>query len=82
MYLHHASPKQMFASSEILTRALQIDDDMFGPGTTAPAGGGAVKKGLLDNYDDVEGYYNFQVGPTLLWAAPMSTMRCRCSCSC
>jgi hypothetical protein len=21
----------------------------------------AVKRGLLDNYDDVEGYYNFQV---------------------
>ena len=64
----------MSASSETLTRALQIDDDMFGPGTTAPAGGGAVKKGLLDNYDDVEGYYNFQVGPTLLWPAFMSSM--------
>ncbi|EIE27798.1 kinase-like protein [Coccomyxa subellipsoidea C-169] len=24
--------------------------------------GDAVKRGLLDNYDDVEGYYNFQVG--------------------
>lgn len=23
--------------------------------------GDAVKRGLLDNYDDVEGYYNFQV---------------------
>lgn len=40
---------------------LQVDDDMFGPGSAAPAAGGAVKKGLLDNYDDVEGYYNFQV---------------------
>jgi len=35
---------------------------MFGPGTAAPAAGApVVKKGLLDNYDDVEGYYNFQV---------------------
>ena len=42
---------------------VQVDDDMFGPGTAAPAGAApVVKKGLLDNYDDVEGYYNFQVG--------------------
>ena len=35
---------------------------MFGPGPTAAAAGApVVKKGLLDNYDDVEGYYNFQV---------------------
>lgn len=27
----------------------------------APAAG--ARKGLLDNYDDAEGYYNFQVGP-------------------
>ncbi len=37
---------------------------MFGPGPTAAAAGApVVKKGLLDNYDDVEGYYNFQVRP-------------------
>ena len=29
----------------------------------APAA--AIKKGLLDNYDDAEGYYNFQVGEVL-----------------
>jgi hypothetical protein len=40
------------------------DDDMFGEG----GGGGGVKRnpvvpaGLVDNYDDPEGYYNFQVG--------------------
>ena len=67
--------KLFFAYSEILAHALQIDDDMFGPGTTAPAAGGAVKKGLLDNYDDVEGYYNFQVGPAFLWPSPKSSMR-------
>ena len=38
-----------------------VDADMFAgtPGAsqvTAPA-----KKALLDNYDDAEGYYNFQV---------------------
>lgn len=27
----------------------------------APAAA-AIRKGLLDNYDDAEGYYNFQVG--------------------
>ena len=43
---------------------MQVDDDMFGTGPAAPAGAApVVKKGLLDNYDDVEGYYNFQVGP-------------------
>lgn len=26
----------------------------------------AVKRGLLDNYDDVEGYYNFQVRASCL----------------
>ncbi len=37
---------------------------MFGPGPNAAAAGApVVKKGLLDNYDDVEGYYNFQVRP-------------------
>jgi hypothetical protein len=43
------------------------DDDMFGEGG---GGGGAagvkrtlvVPAGLMDNYDDPEGYYNFQVG--------------------
>ena len=38
-------------------------DDMFGD---APVGApmpsqNAPKRGLLDNYDDSEGYYNFQV---------------------
>jgi hypothetical protein len=45
------------------------DDDMFGEGA---GGGGAagvtrhpvVPAGLMDNYDDPEGYYNFQVGGT------------------
>ena len=54
----------------MLVSCVQVDDDMFGPGTTAPAAGApVVKKGLLDNYDDVEGYYNFQVGPA---PAPVS----------
>lgn len=40
---------------------------MFGAGPAAAGpGGGAVKKGLLDNYDDVEGYYNFQACLSLL----------------
>jgi hypothetical protein len=46
------------------------DDDMFGEG----GGGGGVKRnpvvpaGLVDNYDDPEGYYNFQVGADLFFA--------------
>lgn len=28
----------------------------------AVAPGAGARKGLLDNYDDAEGYYNFQVG--------------------
>ncbi len=31
----------------------------------AAAPAAAIKKGLLDNYDDAEGYYNFQVGEVL-----------------
>ena len=43
-------------------------DDMFGD---APVGApvplqNAPKRGLLDNYDDSEGYYNFQVSWHLL----------------
>lgn len=34
---------------------LQADAELF---AAANAG---VKRGLADNYDDVEGYYNFQV---------------------
>ncbi|KAK9836273.1 hypothetical protein WJX81_001403 [Elliptochloris bilobata] len=48
----------------------QDDGDMFGAtpggggagGKGAPAPVGAARRGLLDNYDDAEGYYNFQVG--------------------
>ena len=50
---------------------------MFGPGPTAAAAGApVVKKGLLDNYDDVEGYYNFQVWPA---SQLSSTMTAPCS---
>ena len=38
---------------------VQDDGDIF---AAAPAG--AARRGLLDNYDDAEGYYNFQVRPT------------------
>lgn len=46
----------MFATEKI--------EDMFGDEpVAAPAGATeAPKRGLLDNYDDSEGYYNFQVG--------------------
>jgi hypothetical protein len=43
------------------------DDDMFAEGG-GEGGVGGVKRGplvaagLMDNYDDPEGYYNFQVG--------------------
>ncbi len=51
-----------------------------GPAATAVPGGGAVKKGLLDNYDDVEGYYNFQaslslVGSSILCSRPVTCAR-------
>lgn len=36
----------------------------WAPQAAAPAAA-AVRKGLLDNYDDHEGYYNFQVGEQL-----------------
>ena len=43
---------------------LQVDDKVFA-GSPGRGGNGAVgpatKRGLLDNYDDAEGYYNFQV---------------------
>lgn len=38
-----------------------IDADMFAEDPVAPVGIAPAKKALLDNYDDVEGYYNFQV---------------------
>lgn len=37
---------------------LQVDVDALRDGREKDA----AKRGLLDNYDDVEGYYNFQVG--------------------
>ncbi len=38
-------------------------DERAGGAAAAPAGG-AARRGLLDNYDDAEGYYNFQArGP-------------------
>ncbi len=38
--------------------SLQVDVDLLaGKREQGPEG----KRGLLDNYDDVEGYYNFQV---------------------
>lgn len=38
-----------------------VDADMFAEDPVAPVGLAPAKKALLDNYDDVEGYYNFQV---------------------
>ena len=38
-----------------------VDADMFAEDPGAPVGIAPAKKALLDNYDDVEGYYNFQV---------------------
>ena len=43
-----------------------VDADMFAEDPVVPAGTAPAKKALLDNYDDVEGYYNFQVGFLLL----------------
>lgn len=38
-----------------------VDPDMFAGTPTRPQGTAPAKKALLDNYDDAEGYYNFQV---------------------
>ncbi|KAL0041958.1 hypothetical protein WJX79_010312 [Trebouxia sp. C0005] len=42
-----------------------VDADMFAEDPVAPVGLAPAKKALLDNYDDVEGYYNFQVGEVM-----------------
>jgi len=54
-----------------------LDADMFAEDPGAPVGIAPAKKALLDNYDDVEGYYNFQVAVCaascvglILFAAP------------
>ena len=38
-----------------------LDADMFAETPKAAASAAPAKKALLDNYDDAEGYYNFQV---------------------
>lgn len=43
-----------------------VDADMFAGDAPLPQGTAPVKKALLDNYDDAEGYYNFQVSEQLL----------------
>lgn len=43
-----------------------VDADMFAGDPQLPQGTAPVKKALLDNYDDAEGYYNFQVSAQLL----------------
>lgn len=65
------------------------------PGPNVPPAAGA-RKGLLDNYDDAEGYYNFQVGTQgpvgiqrpglrlgseLGWPGPSSHRKARLGCS-
>lgn len=47
-------------------------EDMFGD---APVGApeplqNAPRRGLVDNYDDSEGYYNFQVGRNFILLSP------------
>ena len=44
-----------------------VDADMFAGTPLLPQGTAPAKKALLDNYDDAEGYYNFQVGESCLW---------------
>ncbi len=43
--------------------ALDADVDLLNdnPPPAGEKGAGAAARGLLDNYDDAEGYYNFQV---------------------
>ena len=43
--------------------ALDADVDLLNdnPPPAGEKGPGAAPRGLLDNYDDAEGYYNFQV---------------------
>lgn len=49
-----------------ITNEEAAEDDMFGDAPVgAPAvGGHAPNRGLVDSYDDGEGYYNFQVSPS------------------
>lgn len=39
----------------------ELDADMFLDAPMAASAVAPEKKALLDNYDDAEGYYNFQV---------------------
>ena len=43
-----------------------VDADMFAGTPLLPQGTAPAKKALLDNYDDAEGYYNFQVSGSRL----------------
>jgi serine/threonine-protein kinase PRP4 len=49
----------MFAETPEDVRQAEQANTATATTTTAPAG---VRRGLVDNYDDAEGYYNFQVG--------------------
>lgn len=51
-----------------------VDADMFAEDPGAPVGVAPAKKALLDNYDDVEGYYNFQVGFLLLLLSELASV--------
>lgn len=44
-----------------------VDADMFAGTPLLPQGTAPAKKALLDNYDDAEGYYNFQVCESWVW---------------
>lgn len=59
----HLTQEKKAATDEFDMFSADKVDDMFGD---APVGApmplqNAPKRGLLDNYDDSEGYYNFQV---------------------
>ncbi len=56
-----------------------VDADMFAEDAGAPVGIAPAKKALLDNYDDVEGYYNFQVA---VCAASLCRVALVCSPKC
>lgn len=51
-----------------------VDPDMFAGTPTLPQGTAPAKKALLDNYDDAEGYYNFQVSESCLWVQPQQAL--------
>ena len=51
-------------AGEVDIFSTEVVEDMFADepvAAPAAAGHNAPKRGLLDNYDDSEGYYNFQV---------------------